>query len=303
MKKLLKKIILSLFLIFCFTFTGFYFYPHILNLSLNKTNELDLATLEKSFGGRIGVWAINTESDMIFEHRSHERFPMGSTFKFMLVSAILKKSEEDDKLLNKVINYEKKNLVTYSPITKNFLDKGMSVSNLCKATLQLSDNTAANLLIKELGGTQKVNDFAKSIGDKSFRLDRLEPYLNTAIPGDKRDTTTPEAMGKSLKKLVLSHSLRKSEREILKKWLLGNKTGKKRIRASLPSGWLLGNKTGTCGSYGSIADIGILWTKKGSPIVLTIYLAHNVKDTPNHEKIIASVTSLIVKQLFPYGNK
>ena len=96
---------------------------------------------------------------------------MCSTFKLMLCAAVLKSSETNESLLEETIKFSKSDLVTYSPVTEKFIKKGMKISELCEATLQISDNTAANLLIDKLGGLQELNNFARVIGDESFQLD------------------------------------------------------------------------------------------------------------------------------------
>ena len=153
----------------------------------------------------------------------------------------------------------------------------MTISELSQAALDYSDNTAMNLLVAEVGDTVKVTNYAKSIGDEKFRLDRMEPELNTAIPGDSRDTTTPLAMTVSLDKLVLGKSLESSSQAYLAKWLKANTTGDKRIRAGLPQGWIVGDKTGT-GAYGTTNDIGVIWAAKCDPIVISIYYTQDQKE-------------------------
>lgn len=163
----------------------------------------------------------------------------------------------------------------------------MSISELCQAAVSESDDTAANLLIKKLGGPQVVTDFARSIGDQDFRLDRTEPTLNSAIPGDPRDTTTPESMTQSLNKVLLGNILAPTQRELLKTWLKDNILGDKRIRAGVPKTWTVGDKTGT-GEYGTTNDIGIIWPPGSAPIILTIYFAQDKKDAAHREDVLAA---------------
>mgnify|MGYP003512876270 FL=1 len=183
--------------------------------------------------------------------------------------------------------------MAYSPITEKHLADGMTIFNLCAAAITQSDNTAMNLLIKKLGGLEAVTAFARSIGDNTFRLDRWEPKLNSAIPGDLRDTSTPAAMERSLQQLALSDALALPQRKQLQTWLKSNVTGNYRIRAGLPKAWIVGDKTGT-GDYGTTNDIGIIWPPKRSPIVVAIYFTQNKKNAVKREDIIASVTHLLI---------
>ena len=252
-----------------------------------------LAALEASSGGRIGVSALNTATNTRIQYRAKERFPFCSTSKVIGVSAILKQSMTDSRLLQQKLTYKKEDLVAYSPITEKHLADGMTIFNLCAAAITQSDNTAMNLLIKKLGGLEAVTAFARSIGDNTFRLDRWEPKLNSAIPGDLRDTSTPAAMERSLQQLALSDALALPQRKQLQTWLKSNVTGNYRIRAGLPKAWIVGDKTGT-GDYGTTNDIGIIWPPKRSPIVVAIYFTQNKKNAVKREDIIASVTHLLI---------
>src|SRR5579883_834991 len=178
-----------------------------------------LTELEASSKGRIGISAIDTATNRRIQYRAEERFPFCSTSKVMSVSAILKYSMTDSHFLHQKMTYKKADLLTYSPITEKYLNDGMTISELCAAAITYSDNTAINLLLKKLGGPKAVSAFAHSIGDDTFRLDRWEPELNSAIPGDVRDTTTQAAMEKSLQQLAFGNVLALPQREQLQAWL------------------------------------------------------------------------------------
>ncbi|EPF5515842.1 class A beta-lactamase BlaA [Yersinia enterocolitica] len=264
--------------------------------ALPASVDKQLAELERNANGRLGVAMINTGNGTKILYRAAQRFPFCSTFKFMLAAAVLDQSQSQPNLLNKHINYHESDLLSYAPITRKNLAHGMTVSELCAATIQYSDNTAANLLIKELGGLAAVNQFARSIGDQMFRLDRWEPDLNTARPNDPRDTTTPAAMAASMNKLVLGDALRPAQRSQLAVWLKGNTTGDATIRAGAPTDWIVGDKTGS-GDYGTTNDIAVLWPTKGAPIVLVVYFTQREKDTKPRRDVLASVTKIILSQI------
>lgn len=250
-----------------------------------------LARLERDTGGRLGVAAINTADGRILAHRGDERFPLCSTFKAMLAGAIL---HREPSLLDKRLRYTKADLVTYSPITEQNLEDGMTVAELCAATVQYSDNTAANLLMQQIGGPAGVTAFARSIGDKLFRLDRQETELNTAIPGDPRDTTTPQAMMKSLQSLTQGPALTVDKRKTLTDWLIGNTTGDTRIRAGVPYDWQVGDKTGT-GAYGTSNDVGIVWPAGKAPVIMALYYTQARADAKANNEILASAARVVVE--------
>jgi beta-lactamase class A len=258
--------------------------------------EAQLAELESAAGGRLGVVGFNTGSGARIQHRAHERFPLCSTFKLMLAAAVLERSAKDASLLSKNVSYSKSDLIEHSPITEKHVSTGMTVAAMCAATIQYSDNAAANLLLKVLGGPATVTAFARGIGDQTFRLDRTEPELNTSIPGDPRDTTTPAAMSDSIQRLVLGDALGAGQRDQLRTWLLGNTTNTERFLAGVPAGWKVGDKTGG-GSYGSNNDVGVLWPPAGAPIVLSVYLTFPQKDAKVRNDVVASATRIAASAL------
>ncbi len=160
-----------------------------------------LAALEGRYGGRLGVAAVNTANGERIVHRAQERFPMCSTFKLLAVSAVLSRVDAGTIQLDRHITYGKADLLEYAPVTRAHVSSGyMTLQALCEAAIEYSDNTAANLLLRTIGGPPSVTAYARSLGDDMTRLDRNEPSLNTAIPGDERDTTTPAAMSADLQK-------------------------------------------------------------------------------------------------------
>ncbi len=258
--------------------------------------QAELSKLEQLLSGRLGVFALNTANGDRLSYRADEYFPMCSTFKVILASAILKRSTQIDGLMQQRIKYQQSDLVTYSPITERYVKDGMTVDALCAAALQYSDNTASNLLMKILGGPGAVTTFARSIGDLQFRLDRWETALNASIPGDRRDTSTPNAMGQSLQRLALGDALEPQLQLQLRVWLQGNTTGAARIRAGVPADWQVGDKTGT-GDYGTANDVALLWPPRRSPVVVAIYTTQGEKDAKARNDVIASATRIVVDWL------
>ena len=258
--------------------------------------QTQLAALEQAAGGRLGGAAWRQGSEQRLAYRADERFPLASTFKAMLAGAVLARSASQPGLLERQVRYEKKELVTYSPITEKHLADGMSVADLCAATLQYSDNSAANFLMTILGGPQAVTAFAHSIGNTVFRLERWETELNSAIPGDVRDTASPASMAHSLQQLLLGNSLPAPQRQQLDSWMRGNTTGDKRIRAGVPAGWQVADKTGS-GAYGSVNDIGVAYPPGGAPLLIAVYYTREQKNADTNQDIITAATRIVTGAL------
>ncbi|RQR24954.1 PenA family class A beta-lactamase [Burkholderia sp. Bp9143] len=257
------------------------------------SSATSFAALERAAGGRLGVCAIDTASGRRAQHRADERFPFCSTFKAMLSAAVLAQSVERPGLLQQRVTVAQSDLVNYSPVSGKHVGTGMTVAELCEAAIQYSDNSAANLAMKLIGGPAAVTAYARSIGDDAFRLDRWETELNTALPGDLRDTTTPAAMAASMRVLTLGDALPPAQRAQLVAWLRGNKVGDKRIRAGVPAGWQVADKTGT-GDYGTTNDAGVIWPRSRAPIVLVVYYTQARADAKAKDDVIAAAARIAV---------
>ncbi|EKS28804.1 Beta-lactamase Toho-1 precursor [Afipia felis] len=257
-----------------------------------------ISRIEAKVEGRLGVAVLDTGSGRSFGYRENERFPMCSTFKLMAAAAILKRVEQKQETLEWRVHFTKSDLVTYSPVTEKHIESGMTVAELCEAAITLSDNTAGNLMLAMLGGPSGVTAFARALGDPLTRLDRTEPTLNEAVPGDVRDTTTPAAMAENLQKLIFGHALAKASSAQLQAWLLANKTGDARLRARLPSGWRVGDKTGS-GERGSTNDIGILWPPDSAPIIVAAYLTETAAPADKRNAALAEVGDAAATDLRP----
>lgn len=235
-----------------------------------------LRRLETTYDVRLGVYARNLVTGRAMLHRAGERFAICSVFKTFAVAAVLRDLDRDGEVLARRIRYSSDDLVVNSPITSQHVDTGMTVRELSDAALRYSDNTAGNLLLRLIGGPAGITRFARSIGDRRTRLDRWEPELNTSLPHDPRDTSTPAAVAASYLDLLLGTALSRSDSALLRTWMLANQTSNARFRAGLPADWRLADKTGA-GDYGSLNDAGIAWKPDGTPIVL---VALSVKSTP-----------------------
>ena len=248
--------------------------------------------LEQRTGGRLGLALLDAQGSTLLEHRADERFPFCSTFKMMLTACILRRNAADASLMSRHIDFDKRVLIGHSPVVEKHVGQGMSVEELCAAAMEYSDNAAANLLLDLIGGPAALTTFARGIGDEKFLLVRRETELGSAIPGDERDTTTPQAMAQSLQRLILGDALPAPQRDQLLRWMRANQTGAKRIRAGLPSDWLVADKTGS-GDYGTTNDIAVLHRPGKTPLVLVIYFTQKQKDAPLRDEVLAAAAKIV----------
>lgn len=259
---------------------------------ISRAMSARLKAIERESAGRLGVSILDTGNGARFGYRAGERFPLCSTFKLLAAAHILHRVDAGQEQLERKVIVTAADIVTHSPTTSQYVGtQGISLAQLCEATVTLSDNAAGNLLLASFGGPPGLTAYARSLGDNITRLDRIETALNEATPGDKRDTTTPDAMVSNIQKLVLGNALSEASREQMTQWLLGNKTGDKRLRALLPAGWRVGDKTGG-GGYGSTNDVGVFWPPGRAPIVVAAYLTETSRPAAQRDAALAKVGEL-----------
>jgi beta-lactamase class A len=246
----------------------------------------ELRALEASFKGRIGAYAIDTATGKTISYRSGERFAMLSTFKAVVAGAVLHKARTSEPgLMNKVVRWTEADLQEHSPVTEKHVKDGMTVAALCKAAITQSDNTAANMLLKQIGGPAGLTRYFRTLKDPVSRLDRWETELNDWSPKEKRDTTTPAAMARDLRALTAGKALDAKDRQRLNAWLIANETGDARIRAGLPKSWTIGDKA-------------VAWPRKsGAPIIMAIYTNRKAVDAPVVDKVVADTATALARGL------
>jgi beta-lactamase class A len=256
-----------------------------------------LAKIRARIGGRVGVHALDTESGGRIGFDDQSRYAMASTFKLLLAAAILSRIDRGALSLGQAVPFDQGDMVPYAPITSANLARGsMTVQELCAAVVEVSDNPAANLLLKLIGGPAGYTEFARRLGDRVTRLDRIETELNTNLPGDLRDTTTPRAMVDSMQQVLTGPALSASSRALLIDWLIKSRTGLKRIRAGLPATWKAGDKTGT-GENGALNDLAIAWAPQRKPVLIAIYLSESSAPSENLNAAHAEIAGLIAREL------
>lgn len=253
-----------------------------------------LAHLEETNGGRLGAAVFDTATGERSGYRERERFPMCSTFKFLLASAVLQRVDRHDETLVRAIAIPTKPLLTHSPVSEAHAGETMTIGALCQAVLTDSDNTAANALLDVIGGPPAITRFCRSIGDTETRLDRTELALNESLAGDPRDTTTPAAMVGDLHTLLLGDVLSQASRKQLTLSMEGCRTGLDRLRAKLPAGWRAADRTGSDGEHTS-NDIGVLWAPGKPPIIVAAYITQCPGPETRRTAILAEIGKLVAE--------
>lgn len=249
--------------------------------------EAALHDIERESGGRLGVAVFDTHTSRAVAWRGDERFPMCSTFKFLLAAQVLARVDAGAERLERRIAVLPSDMIPYAPVTQPRVGGvPMSVAELCEAFVTLSDNPAANMLLRDSGGPAALTAFVRALGDDVTRLNRNEPTLNEAAPGDARDTTSPRAMVRTMQRIVLGDALSAAGRVQINQWLLGSKTGAKKVRAGVPAQWPVGDKSGG-GQNGTNNDIAVLWPPGRSPVLVAAYLTQTTRDAAARDQALA----------------
>lgn len=253
-----------------------------------------IRAVETDLDARVGVLVRDTASDRRWSHRADERFLMASTFKSVLCGAVLERVDQGALTLDDPLEVRPADILAYAPVTAPRVGETMPVDALCLATLDMSDNTAANLLIERLGGPGEVTAFLRRNGDEVTRLDRLEPDLNRFDPADPRDTTSPEAMLATWEAMLLGEALTPASRARLTDWMSqGGVTGAL-IRAATPEGWAVADKSG--GGEGYTRNLVAMLAPPGrAPWLVAIYLSDSPADFATRDRAVAEVAARVVE--------
>ena len=252
-----------------------------------------IARIEAQSGGRLGVALHDTGTGHRFAYRGDERFAMCSTFKLLLAGAVLARVQQRAEHLDRQVPIRGSDVIGHSPFTAKHVGGTATVTELCRAMVVESDNGAANLMLAAIDGPAALTRFLRRSGDTATRLDRNEPSLNEAAPGDPRDTTTPRAMLGSAERLWLGPVLAPTHRARLTAWTIECRTGLDRLRAGLPRGWRAGDKTGT-GDRGTYNDVAIFWPPRRGPVLVASYLTESKLGTDAGNAIHAQVARTLM---------
>lgn len=256
-----------------------------------------LKALEARSGGRLGLSVREAGGREILAYRGGERFALCSTFKALLAAVVLARVDAGQEQLARPIPFGEADLLDHAPVTRKHVKEGrLSVEALCQATVEISDNTAANLLLDTLGGPAGFTRQLRAWGDATTRLDRDEPELNKNAPDDPRDTTTPTAMTATLKTLLVDDALKPASRERLTAWMMASPTGAPRLRAGFPAAWKIGDKTGT-GHRGATNVVGIVWPTGRPPVLVAVYTSDSPQPLSARNAVIAEAARLLTPLL------
>ena len=259
--------------------------------------EFLLADLEARHGGRLGVAALDVGSQRRVSWRGQERFPFCSTFKAFLAVAILERVQRDEEQLDRAVPIVRTDMIPHAPVTEKAIGRTLTIRELIQAAVEVSDNPAANILIREMGGIAVWRSWWPTFGDTTTLISRLEPDLNTALPDDPRDTCLPDQSLANIREMAFGDRLTPPHDQMIQGWMTASPTGPNRIKAGAPQGWTVAHKTGT-GANGTANDIGVAFPLSGAPVILATYFTGATQASDDQrDAVIAEATRRAFKAL------
>ncbi|WP_223162898.1 class A beta-lactamase [Roseivivax sediminis] len=248
--------------------------------------------IEGRLEARVGIALVDTGSGATWSHRPDERFLMNSTAKVPICALVLAQRDEGDISLSDALTVRESDLLSYAPVTSEHVGESMSMSELCLAALDMSDNTAANLVLDRAGGPEAVTDLFRQAGDPVSRLDRREPDLNAFTPGDPRDTTTPAAMAATLRELLLGETLTVASREQLAAWMSHGAVTQDLLRSHAPAGWEIFDKSGSGDQTRNI--VALVSPSNGAPWLVTIFISDADTDFATRNAALKDLSAAVM---------
>jgi beta-lactamase class A len=267
--------------------------PVAFGADMRRRHDKEVVRLEKSIGGRIGVWVMDTASRDVWTYRGTERFPLCGQYKLLACAALLARADEGKVDMQSTVSVHASEVLPMSPVTMQEAGvRRLSMAQLCEAALTQNDHTAGNLILQRVGGPEGLTDFIRYQGDSMSRSDRSSPAVMNVEPGDPRDTTTPEAMGEHMRSLLFGETLSTTSQRLLLTWLLANRTGQGRLRAQLPRGWVVGDKTAV-GHNGTLSDVAIVWPTNHKPLVASVFITDTKASMEQRNAVVAEIGSFL----------
>ena len=235
-----------------------------------KFLEANLTSIANDSPGNIGIAALDLRTGEMVAVQGDEPFPMASTVKVAVAANYLAQVEFGRRSLDERI-------------------AGRTASQLMHAMITRSDNHATDLLIRNLGGPERIQEWLEQRNVTGMRIDRNIAQLLAAKRDlwDVRDSSTPKAMVELLRRLDNGTLLRPWSRAYLLNLMAQCSTGRNRMRAMLPAGTRVEHKTGTLSGYSS--DVGFITLPDGRRLAVAFF----ARATNNRPRTIAAAARAV----------
>lgn len=254
-------------------------------------------SIARTTKGKVGAAISLLQNDDTLTYHNNQHYVLHSVAKFSLAMDMLHEIDKGRFKLNQLIHITKGDLPkTYSPLRDKYPDGNVDVSikELLSYAVSLSDNDACDILYKQLGGTQHVENFVHQLGIKQIAIKATEAQMAADWPVQYTDWTEPYAQLLLLKKLYHKSILSKSSNDYLWQIMLATNTGPKRLKGLLPANTRVAHKTGTSGTNKqglspATNDVGIILLPNGKALAIAVFLTDAQEDAEARDLVIAQI--------------
>jgi beta-lactamase class A len=229
--------------------------------------------------------------------------PMQSVFKLPLVLTVLHQVEQGKFSLDQPIQFLPEDLILpkpYSPLQDKYPNAGVDVPlrTLLQITVSLSDNTAADILLRLAGGarsasgTTVVSDYVASLGVTGFELKDGERALHRETALQYRNWFEPQGAVELLRRINDHSPLTAEHTRLLLGWMVpANRSG--RLDGDMPEGTKVAHKSGTSDVDNGVAhatnDIGLIALPDGRQLAIAVFVTDSTADEKTRMKVIARI--------------
>jgi beta-lactamase class A len=224
------------------------------------TVEQQLSAMLADSSADVGIAALDLNTGETISIKGDTPFPMASTVKVAIAALYLSQVDHGQKTLDDSIH-------------------GQPVRALMNKMLIYSDNHAADILFKDVGGPRAVHHYLTTNGIHGVRVDRTIAQLlaDKRDLWDARDSSTPKGMIELLKRIYKAEIISPKSRDYLLGVMAKCHTGRNRMKWLLPAGTPVEHKTGTLNGLSD--DVGFISMPDGHRIAVAIF-ARGGSDRP-----------------------
>lgn len=247
--------------------------------------------------GRVAVACSLPGSLLNCDLNANAKPPMQSVFKLPLAVTVLHQIEQGSLSLDQAVRFRPDDRIlphVYSPLQNKYPEASVDVPilELLRLTVSLSDNVAADILLRSVGGPKAVTDYIASLGVVGFHLEDGEDVLHRDVTAQYRNWFEPTGAVQLLRRISDSSSLSSTHTALLLGWM-ETSVKSARLKGDLPAGTAVAHKAGTSDVDEGIAratnDIGLITLPDGRRLAIAVFITDSKADEVTREKVIARI--------------
>jgi len=282
------------FFIIATAFSLFTFHSYSQIDSLKNKIEQIIKTKDATVG--VSIRGIGNNDSLSVNGDAH--FPMQSVFKFHIALAVLDQVDKGNLKPEQEIYISKDELLpnTWSPIRDKYPNGNikLTLAEIIKNTVAMSDNNGCDILLKLIGGPEEVEKYIHKLGIKDIAISFNEEEMHKDWNVQFSNWTTPKAATDLLVAFYTKNILSKSGFDFLLKTMIETSTGKNRIKGQLPEGTTVAHKTGSSGTNdegitAAVNDIGVITLPDGKHFAISVFVTNSKENDETNEKIISDI--------------